>query len=77
LIKKINNLFLDVNFQFLVINTLDSDPELDLDSDPDWYSAFAAQGAPPVSLTQVANGKNLQSEKFYLFFGHHCSRVNI
>ncbi len=25
---------------------------------------FAAQGAPPVSLTPVANGKNLQSEKF-------------
>jgi hypothetical protein len=28
---------------------------------------FAAQGAPPVSLRPVANGKNLQSEKFYLF----------
>jgi hypothetical protein len=25
---------------------------------------FAAQGAPPVSLPPVANGKNLQSEKF-------------
>jgi hypothetical protein len=25
---------------------------------------FAAQGAPPVSLTPVANGKNLQSKKF-------------
>jgi hypothetical protein len=25
---------------------------------------FAAQGLPPVSTTQVANGKNLQSEKF-------------
>jgi hypothetical protein len=25
---------------------------------------FAAQGAPPVSLKPVANGKNLQSEKF-------------
>jgi hypothetical protein len=25
---------------------------------------FAAQGAPPVSLTPVANGKNLQIEKF-------------
>ncbi len=25
---------------------------------------FAAQGAPPVSLTTVANEKNLQSEKF-------------
>jgi hypothetical protein len=28
---------------------------------------FAAQGAPPVSLTPVAIGKNLQSEKFSLF----------
>ncbi len=27
----------------------------------------AAQGAQPVSLTPVANGKNLQSEKFLLF----------
>jgi hypothetical protein len=25
---------------------------------------FAAQGVPPVSLTPVANEKNLQSEKF-------------
>jgi hypothetical protein len=25
---------------------------------------FAAQGLPPVSLTPVANGKNLQLEKF-------------
>ncbi len=25
---------------------------------------FAAQGAPPVSMTPVANGKNLQAEKF-------------
>ncbi len=28
---------------------------------------FGAQGAPPVSLTTVANGKNLQSEKFSLY----------
>jgi hypothetical protein len=28
---------------------------------------FAVQGAPLVSLTPVANGKNLQSEKFSLF----------
>jgi len=28
---------------------------------------FTAQGAPLVSLTLVANGKNLQSEKFSLF----------
>jgi hypothetical protein len=28
---------------------------------------FAAQGAPQASLTTVANGKNLQSEKFALF----------
>jgi hypothetical protein len=28
---------------------------------------FAAQDAPPVSLTQVANGKNLKSETFSLF----------
>jgi hypothetical protein len=28
---------------------------------------FAAQGAPPVSLKPVANGKNLQSEKFIIF----------
>jgi hypothetical protein len=28
---------------------------------------FAAQDAPPVSLTPVANGKNLKSEKFSLF----------
>jgi hypothetical protein len=25
---------------------------------------FATQGLPPMSLTPVANGKNLQSEKF-------------
>jgi hypothetical protein len=31
------------------------------------YSAFAAQGAPPVSTAPVANGKNLQAEKFKLF----------
>jgi hypothetical protein len=31
---------------------------------------FAAQGAPPVSLTPVANGKNLQAEKFELFYLH-------
>ncbi len=29
---------------------------------------LAAQGAPPVSLTPAANGKNQQSEKFKLFF---------
>ncbi len=29
---------------------------------------FAAQGAPPVSLTPVANGNNLQSENFHNFF---------
>jgi hypothetical protein len=36
---------------------------------------FAAQGAPPVSTTIVANGKNLQSEKFQIF----ClgNRVNL
>jgi hypothetical protein len=28
---------------------------------------FAAQGAPQVSLTLVANGKNLQAEKFAFF----------
>jgi hypothetical protein len=28
---------------------------------------FPAQGAPPVSLSPVANGKSLQSEKFYYF----------
>ena len=28
------------------------------------YAHCAAQGAPPVSLTPVANVKNLQSEKF-------------
>jgi hypothetical protein len=28
---------------------------------------FAAQGAPPLSLTPVAYGKNLQLEKFSLF----------
>jgi hypothetical protein len=28
---------------------------------------FAAQDAPPVPLTPVANGKNLQSEKFSFF----------
>jgi hypothetical protein len=27
-------------------------------------SIFAAQGAPPVSTTPLANGKNLQAEKF-------------
>jgi hypothetical protein len=31
---------------------------------------FSAQGAPTVWLTPVAKGKNLQSEKFSLFFGH-------
>jgi hypothetical protein len=30
---------------------------------------FTAQSAPPVLVTPVANGKTLQSEKFYLFFG--------
>ncbi len=30
-----------------------------------------AQGAPPVSLTPVANGNNLQSENFLIIlFGH-------
>jgi hypothetical protein len=29
---------------------------------------YAAQDAPPVLLTPMENGKNLQSEKFYLFF---------
>ncbi len=28
---------------------------------------FATEGASPVSMIPVANGKNLQSEKFYLF----------
>jgi hypothetical protein len=32
---------------------------------------FAAQGLPPVSLTPVANGKNLQSDKILIIlFGH-------
>jgi hypothetical protein len=31
------------------------------------FQIFAAQGAPPVPMTQVANGKNLQAEKFKLF----------
>ncbi len=31
---------------------------------------FASQDPPPVSLTSVANGKNLQPEKFEIFFGH-------
>jgi hypothetical protein len=30
---------------------------------------FAAQGAPSVSLPQVANEKDFQSEKFIYFFG--------
>ncbi len=38
----------------------------------------AAQGAPPVSLTPMANGKNLQSEKFWLFVWSALGcRVNI
>jgi hypothetical protein len=36
---------------------------------------LAAQGAPPVSLTPAANGKNLQSEKFQLFFFTPLFRV--
>ncbi len=28
---------------------------------------FTAKGAPPVSLITVANGKNLQSEKFSFY----------
>ncbi len=38
---------------------------------------FAAQDAPPVSLTSVANRKNLKSEKFSLFLLDLVSRVNI
>jgi hypothetical protein len=41
------------------------------DSKKAWFSLLflphAAQDAPPVSLTLVANGKNLKSEKFSLF----------
>jgi hypothetical protein len=38
---------------------------------------FAAQGAQPVSLTSVANGKNFQKEMFQLFFWTLLgSRVN-
>jgi hypothetical protein len=33
----------------------------------DKLDIFAAQGAPPVTLTPAANGKNLQSENFSLF----------
>jgi hypothetical protein len=32
---------------------------------------FAAQGWPPVLLTPVANGKNLQSDKYFDFFWTH------
>jgi hypothetical protein len=32
---------------------------------------FAAQDAPPVLLTPVENGKNLQSEKFLIIFLGH------
>jgi hypothetical protein len=32
------------------------------------HEIFAAQGAPPVSLTQLANGKNLQSKVSLLSF---------
>ena len=39
---------------------------------------FAAQGAPPVSLTTVANGKNLPSKKFnYFVWTPLGSRVNL
>ncbi len=31
---------------------------------------FAAQGAPPVSLTSVANGKNLLLKKVVILFGN-------
>ncbi len=34
------------------------------ESNQKFAEIFAAQGAPPVSLTPVANGKNLQTEKF-------------
>jgi hypothetical protein len=34
---------------------------------PKFAEIFAAQGAPPVSLTPMANGKNLQTEKFKFF----------
>ncbi len=32
---------------------------------------FAVQHAPPLSLTRVANGKNLQSENFFIIFLKH------
>ncbi len=39
---------------------------------------FAAEGAPPMSMIPVANGKNLQSEKFnYFAWTPLRSRVNI
>jgi hypothetical protein len=38
---------------------------------------FAAQGALPMSLTPVAIGKNLESEKFYFVWTPLASRVNI
>jgi hypothetical protein len=39
---------------------------------------FTAQVAAPVSLTPAANGKNLQSEKFLLFFWTNLGdRVNM
>jgi hypothetical protein len=32
---------------------------------------FTAQGLPPVTLTPVANGKNIQSDNFFMIsFGH-------
>ncbi len=38
---------------------------------------FAAQGAPPVSLTPVANEKKIQSEKFLFFFLGHLRLVEL
>jgi hypothetical protein len=36
-----------------------------------------AQGAPPVWLTPVANGKNFQSEKFFIIFLVHLGVVEL
>jgi hypothetical protein len=38
---------------------------------------FKAQGATPVSLTPVANGKNLQSEEFLIILFGHLWKVEL
>ncbi len=55
----------DFRLQVSFMNTFSPNP-LSMEFFWKFSEKFAAQGAP-VSLTQLANGKNLQSEKFQIF----------